>query len=204
MGLKWKKSLPIWSTCCENRIELMKKSNPLRPYLLRLGLILALSIAFVAIFNEAVFLLQKDQHDRSPQTIELVIPAGTAARVEAGEDDPAIPEEMVFVMGDTLLVRNEDSASHQLGPVWVPAGATASLAMGEAAKLAYSCSFSTSRYLNLDVRQPTTLGTRLTALILAAPTMTALLFLYSLLVFPVDGKKPKNEAAVPTMKEDEV
>jgi hypothetical protein len=181
----------------------MKKTNLLRPYLLRLGLILGVSIIFVAIFNEAVFLLQKDQYDRAPQTIELVIPAGTSARVEAGEDDPTIPEEMVFVMGDTLLVRNEDSASHQLGPIWVPAGATASLALSEPAKLAYSCSFSTSRYFNLDVRQPTTLGTRMTALFLAAPTMTALLFIYSLLVFPVGGKKPKNSAATTSMKEGE-
>ena len=170
----------------------MKKPNQLRPYLMRLGLILALSTAFVAVFNEAVYLLQKDPHDRAPQTIELVIPQGTAARVEAGEDDPTIPEEMVFVLGDTLLVRNEDSTSHQLGPIWVPAGATASLAMGEPAKLAYSCSFSTTRYLNLDVRQPTTLGTRVTALLLAAPTMTALIYIYSLLVFPVGGKPRKS------------
>ena len=179
----------------------MKKTNPLRPYLIRLGLILVLSTIFVAIFNEAVFLLQKDQHDRSPQTIELVIPAGTAARVAVGEDNPAIPDEMVFVMGDTLLVRNEDSTSHQLGPVWVPAGATASLAMGEPAKLAYSCSFSTGRYLNLDVRQPTTLNTRLTALFLAAPTMTALIFLYSLLVFPVGGKQAKQAVEIAPVNE---
>ena len=177
----------------------MKKPNQLRPYLLRLGLILGLSIVFVAIFNEAVFLLQKDPHDRAPQTIELVIPKGTAARVEAGEDDPTIPEEMVFVLGDTLLVRNDDTTSHQLGPIWVPAGASASLAMGEPAKLAYSCSFSTTRYLNLDVRQPTTLGTRITALLLAAPTMAALIYIYSLLVFPLGGKTPgKTSASVTT------
>lgn len=181
----------------------MTKKNSLRPYLLRFGLILVVSTIFVAVFNEAVFLLQKDPHDRAPQTIELVIPAGTAARVEAGDDDPTIPAEMVFVMGDTLLVRNEDIASHQLGPVWVPAGATASLAMSEPAKLAYSCSFSTSRYLNLDVRQPTTFGTRVTALLLAAPTMTALLFIYSLLVFPVGGKKPKNGSLMGSVKEGE-
>lgn len=181
----------------------MKKPNPFRPYLVRLGLILVLSIVFVAIFNEAVFLLQKDQFDRAPQTIELVIPAGTADRVEAGEDNPTLPAEMVFVLGDTLLVRNEDTTSHQLGPVWVPAGATASLVMGEAAKLAYSCSFSTSRYLNLDVRQPTTLGTRLTALILAAPTMTALLFIYSLLAFPVGSKPVKSTQAATSANEGE-
>ncbi|HWQ83907.1 MAG TPA: hypothetical protein VN363_05035 [Anaerolineales bacterium] len=179
----------------------MKKPSLLRPYLLRLGVILIVSIVFVLIFNEAVFLLQKEDHDRAPRTIELVIPAGTAGRVAAGEDDPAIPAEMVFVMGDTLLVRNEDSASHQLGPVWVPAGATASLAMGEPAKLAYACSFSTTRYLNLDVRQPTTFGTRLTALILAAPTLAALLYIYSLLVFPVGGKPSGKTAEATSINE---
>ena len=157
----------------------------LRPYVVRLLVVLGLSLVFVTLFNEAVYLLQKDQSDRAPKTIELVIPAGTARQVEAGEKVVSIPSEISFVVGDVLEVKNMDDVNHQLGPVWVPPGASARLEMKQAEKMAYTCSFQTTRYLGLDVRQPTTLGTRLTALAVAAPTMTSLLFVYSLLVFPV-------------------
>ncbi len=163
----------------------MKKKNSIRPYINRLIIVLLISVALVSVFNEAAYFMQKEKSDRAPETIELTIPAGTAARVEAGEDVPAIPQEMIFVLGDTLQVTNHDEVSHQLGPIWVPAGSSASLVMEKADKYAYSCSFATSRYLGLDVRQPTTLGTRLTALGLAAPTMTALFFIYSVLIFPI-------------------
>lgn len=163
----------------------MSKQSRFRPYLVRLLLVSAISLVFVTAFNEISYLIQKDKHDRAPQTIQLIIPAGTSQRVEAGEDVPDIPPEMVFVLGDVLEVKNEDSVPHQIGPIWVPPASTGRLVMEQADKLSYSCSFQTSRYLNLDVRQPTTLGTRLAALALSAPTMASLLFIYSLLVYPV-------------------
>ena len=169
------------------------KASTLRPYLIRLGVVFAISLLFVVAFNEISFLLQKDQYDRAPQTVSLTIPEGTAKRVEAGEDTASLPAEMVFVLGDVLEVRNEDNVPHQLGPIWVPPGSTGSLVMEQAQNLVLSCSFQTSRYLGLDVRQPTTLGTRLTAVGLAAPTMTALVFIYSLLIFPV--KTPEKTPA---------
>lgn len=157
-----------------------------RLYLKRLLIVFALCLVFAFIFNEIAYLLQKDQTDRPPQTIQLVIPAGTAEKVAAGEAVPSIPKEMVFMLGDTLQVKNEDVVAHQLGPVWVPPGGTSRLKMEQADKYAYHCSFASTQYLGLDVRQPTTLGVRLTALAFAAPTLTALIFLYSLLVFPVE------------------
>ena len=165
-----------------------------RPYLIRLLLVFLFSVLLTTALDEGAYWLQKDQYDRAPKTIQLVIPAGTAQRVANGEAVPSIPAEMVFVLGDTLEVKNEDSVSHELGPIWVPPGATGSLLMQEAQNLTLHCSFQPTQYLGLDVRQPTTLGTRLTALAFAAPTMTALLFIYSLLVFPVGGKKAKMEA----------
>lgn len=176
----------------------MADNFQLRPYLIRLLIVVAISVVLTAAFNEGSYWLQKDKYDRAPKTIQLVIPAGTAERVAAGEDVPAIPKEMVFVLGDTLEVKNEDNATHQLGPIFVPPGTTGSLIMEQAENLAYSCSFATSRYLGLDIRQPTTFGTRVTALAIAAPTTAVLLYLYSLLVFPVKSSteaKLKQHAA---------
>ncbi len=77
-----------------------------RPYLVRLLVILGLSTIFVTLFKRVVYLLQKDQSDRAPKTIELVIPAGAARQVEAGKEVAAIPSEISFVVGDVLEVKN--------------------------------------------------------------------------------------------------
>ena len=97
--------------------------------------------------------------DRAPQRIELVIPAGTADQIASGQAVPSIPTDMVFVVGDTLVVKNEDTASHQLGPIWVPPGTSASLNLDTANRYSYACSFQPSRYLGLDVRSRVTCST---------------------------------------------
>ena len=160
----------------------MSSQQPsVRPYINRLIIVTVLSTIFVALFNEGTYLLQKNRYDRAPETIQLLIPEGTAEKVESGESVPSIPAEMVFVIGDVLEVKNEDNVNHQLGPIWVPPGATGKLVMERAENLAYSCSFQTTRYLNLDVREPTTLGTRLVGLAISAPTMAVLLFIFQIM-----------------------
>ncbi len=171
----------------------MTNSTAFKPYLWRLGLVTLLSIISVAVFNEIVHALLKDPSDRFPTTIQLVIPAGTAEKVAAGQDEPILQEDMVYVAGDTLVVQNQDVVSHQLGPLWVPAGASARLVLDRAENLLYTCSFEVDRSMGLDVRQPTTMVTRLVALAVAAPTVTALLFFYSLVIFPVGGR-PGHQA----------
>lgn len=151
----------------------------------RLLVLFIISLAAVWVVSEVAFAIQKERYDRPPRQVELVIPAGTSERVAAGEPAPSIPEEMVFVLGDTLLVKNQDTIDHQLGPVWVPPGAQASLVLEEPGKFAYSCSFQPTRYLGLDVRKPTTWGTRLTALGLATPALAFFLFVYSLILRPI-------------------
>lgn len=170
----------------------MTPKKNLRPYWIRLGVVFAISLLVVVAFNEVSYLIQKDEYDRAPETVTLVIPEGTAEQVAAGVDVASIPSELVFVLGDILEVENRDTVSHQLGPLWVPAGSSASLVLEQANNYAYSCSFQTTQYLGLDVRQPTTLSTRLVGIALAAPTMTVLVFLYSLLIFPVDKSGRRN------------
>ncbi|OGO33654.1 MAG: hypothetical protein A2Z16_10880 [Chloroflexi bacterium RBG_16_54_18] len=158
----------------------------------RLFILFIISIAIVWGVSEVAFLLQKEAYDRPPKVIELVIPGGTADRIAAGQPVPAIPEEMVFVVGDTLVIHNADRIDHELGPLWVPTGTSASLNLDQASKMAYSCTFQTSRYLDLDVRQPTTWQTRVTAIALAAPATTMFIFVYSLVIRPI---QPKNKPA---------
>jgi len=167
----------------------------LSPYLRRLAVVLLISTLAVFLISEIGIRLQNESSARPAQTVELVIPEGSAAKVEAGLDPPGIPAEMTFVLGDVLLVKNEDSVGHSLGPLLIPPGSQASMPLDRADNLAVSCSFSASKYLGLDISPPTTLGTRLLALGFAVPPTAAMVYVYSLLAFPmistVDEEKKK-------------
>jgi len=164
------------------------------PYARRFLLVLVMSLLFVALVNEGAHLLLREKTDRPTQTVELVIPAGTAERVAAGEEPPSIPKEMVFVIGDRLLVRNEDSVPHELGALYIPPGSSASLTMDDANKYTLGCTFTPSRYLNFDVRPRTTALSRLQAFALATPPTTMFFFVYSLLLFPVGESRHQEES----------
>lgn len=129
------------------------------------------------------------RENREPQDVNLVIPAGTAERVARGEVPPTIPEDLSFVVGDVLVVVNDDNVDHQLGPLWIPPGTSASLPLNIEQKFAFECSFQPTKYLGLDVREPVTLGTRLTGILFAGFPLGALFAVYSILVIKPKDKK---------------
>ena len=167
------------------RIIHMKLSPNLKAILVSmlLGFILA------AIMSEVSYQVLKSEN-REPAQIELVIPAGTAERVARGETPPTIPDDMTFVVGDTLVVVNQDSVDHQLGPLWIPPGTSASLPLDTEQQFAFECSFQPTKYLGLNVREPVTFGTRLTGILFAGFPLGALFAVYSILVV----KKKDTEA----------
>lgn len=129
---------------------------------------------------------------RPPQEIVLTIPAGTAEQISLGEQPPSIPENMIFVVGDTLVVENEDTVDHKLGPLWIPANSSARLSLDEKENIAFECTFQPGNYLGLDVREPLTFSTRLYGILFAGLPMSIMIALYSF-VMPV--KKKENAPA---------
>lgn len=169
-----------------------------RSWQVRLGALFLLGILFGWGFSEASFwLLRDDATDREPGEVRLVIPAGTADLVAAGEASPSIPQTMTFIMGDVLVVQNDDTVDHQLGPVWVPPGQTARLTLDTANDYAYACTFQPARYLDLTVRPRVTLQTRLNAILLAGIPMGAMLAIYGLVLWPIKPQPPKPSAQAP-------
>lgn len=163
----------------------------------RLTILLVISLCLVFVGSELAFYFQKEPSDRAPVVVELVIPAGTASRVAAGMPVPEIPEELVFVLGDTLMVKNEDVVDHQLGPLWIPPQSTAKLVLEEAERFALSCSFQPTRNQGLNVKSPTTWETRLIALGLTVPATTMFLFVYSILIWPLKPRDKRETVAPP-------
>jgi hypothetical protein len=159
-----------------------------RQIIQRVLLGLAIGIVIAVGLNEGSFIFLKSEAGRAPRTIELVIPAGTAERIAQGESNPTIPENMVFVIGDTLLVKNEDASDHHLGPLFVPADSSASLKLDKAENFAFECSFQPSKYFGLDVREPVTWGTRIYGIIFAGVPLGSLLALYSFILWPLKSK----------------
>lgn len=151
---------------------------------------LLLGLALGVIVSEVPFLFLRETA-RPPKEITLTIPAGTAEKIAHGEQPPGIPENMIFVVGDTLIVKNEDSADHKFGPLWIPASTSAQLSLDQEESLAYECSFQPSKYIGLDVRESLTLGTRIYGIVYAGLPLGILIALYSL-VMP--SKKIENAA----------
>lgn len=158
----------------------------LKPYVNRFILTLVISIIFVGLINELAHLVLKDREDRPPETIKIIIPLGTAERVAAGQSEPTLPTELTFVVGDTLQVDNQDIVPHELGPLYIPPGNRASLGIEDANKYTLGCTFQPSKYLDFNVRPRTTANSRVQALGLATPPTAMFLFVYSLIVFPIN------------------
>ncbi len=152
---------------------------------------IVLGLFLGVLISEVPFLFLRDTA-RMPREIVLTIPAGTADQVARGEQPPSIPQNMTFVVGDKLVVKNNDSVDHKLGPFWIPAYSSAQLSLDQEESLAYECTFQPGNYFGLDVREPLTPGTRIYGIIYVAFPMAILIALYSFLIPP---KKKENVVA---------
>lgn len=150
------------------------------------------AILLGVLINEGTFLFLREKA-RPPQVVELTIPAGTAAEISAGRTPLDLPSTLSFVVGDTILVHNQDEVDHQLGPLWIPAGSSASLKLDQAQKYAFACSFTPTSYLGIDVEQPLTGWTRLGGLAFTILPLMALFIIYSFVLWPI--QKEQDAAA---------
>lgn len=153
----------------------------------RLLISLAIGLLIGVAVSEIPFIFLRETA-RPPKEIVLTIPAGTAEQVARGEQPPSIPEDMIFVVGDTLIVKNEDTVDHKLGPLWIPEHSSAELPLRQEENLAYECSFQPNKYFGLDVRESLTVGTRLYGILFAGLPMAILIALYSI-IMPVKNNK---------------
>ena len=157
----------------------------------RILISMLLGIVAGALISEISFIFLQETA-RPPQEVILTIPSGTAEQVARGEQPPSIPKDMVFVVGDTLVVKNEDQVDHKLGQLWIPAKSTARLGLNEEQNMAFECSFQPNNYFGLDVRQSLTLGTRIYGVLYAGVPLGILFALYS---FVIPSKKKENVPA---------
>ncbi len=161
----------------------------------RLVISVVIGLVFGLILSEVTFFFLGETA-RKPETTQIIIPAGTAELVARGEQPPTLPQGMIFVVGDLLVVVNDDLVDHQLGPLWIPAGTSGQLVLGEPENLAYECSFQPGNYIGLDVREPLTLYTRIYGILFSGIPFGFLIALYSV-ILPVKKKNDPIENVKP-------
>ena len=156
--------------------------------LIRFLISITIGILIAIPLSELGFFLQGNLTSRPPKTIVLDIPPGTSARVAQGAS--VLPQDMTFVLGDTLVVQNRDSVAHTLGPLFIPSGSSASLTLDHIGNLSYVCSFQPTKYLGLNVVDALTFATRLEGIFIAGIPLGILFALYSLILRPLKKNSP--------------
>ena len=56
------------------------------------------------------------------QTINISVPEGTQAQMDAGEEIVLFPRRLEVGIGDRIVIENDDASSHQVGPYIVGPG----------------------------------------------------------------------------------
>ena len=160
-----------------------------RALLTRIVLGMLAGIVVGAAISEATYFFLRDGEDRKPKTFEMDIPQGTARRVELGQPEPSLPASMTFVVGDVLLVRNNDNVNHQLGPLFIPPESSASLRLDTAQTYVAACSFQPTRSFGIDVQPGLTVQTRLFGILQAGIPLGFLFILYGVFALPLAKAK---------------
>ena len=119
--------------------------------LLRLVLCLAAGLALGLVLSGA-WAFVSDRAQTGPETFQLTIPPGTAARVARGEAATSLPSRIELRSGDRLVVRNDDSVVHQLGFSFIEPGGAQEVPFAAAAqRTQFVCTFHVAGQIDLDV-----------------------------------------------------
>lgn len=169
-------------------------------FFLRVAVGLLVGCLFGWLISDVTYAMTPDKQDaeRPAQTIQLVIPYGTADQLNQGADNPQIPADMTFVQGDTLIVKNEDKVPHQLGPLWIAPSTSSAMLLDTVSQYSYSCSFQPRKVFGIDVRPQVTGGMRFQGILAIGLPSGLMLAVYSYMLPGL--KKPAELAAKPASK----
>lgn len=161
-------------------------------FFLRMGIGVAVGLVFGWLLSNVstFFINENPVGDREPQTIELVIPYGTADQISQGAAVREIPSDITFVQGDLLVVKNEDKVPHQLGPLFVPSKTSSVLNLDKPNTYSYECTFEPTKFIGLTVLPRITGETRLQAIMAIGLPTGMMIGLYS---YMYTGRKKKEE-----------
>ena len=86
------------------------------------GLILWLAGVLAIMSLCAVVVVHVASRATASQSINISVPVGTQAQMDAGEEIVLFPRRLEVGVGDRIVIENDDTASHQVGPYVVGPG----------------------------------------------------------------------------------
>ena len=94
------------------------------------------------------------------RALTFVIPAGTAARLKANEPLQVVPSPIHLTLGirDILVLTNDDTAIHQLGPIILGSRQTYRIPFRKPGRFQYACSLHATGTLTLVIEPMDGLG----------------------------------------------
>jgi plastocyanin len=87
----------------------------------------------------------------APSSYGVVIPKGTGKRIRSGFHIFLIPENLQLHVGDSLVVVNEDTEVHEVGPFFVRPGETLTQTFTEPGKFIGACTFHPVGEVSIEV-----------------------------------------------------
>jgi hypothetical protein len=162
-------------------------NSMVRSALKRLGITFLISMGFAFGVAEISYQMVKTQSDHTPRQIEILIPPGTANNIALGKPGPALPD-LRFTEGDQIIVRNMDSVSHELGPLWIPSQSSSVLTLDRPSSYSLSCSFEPSKSIDLQVVPRAQTSDRVLGILSVGLPTWIMTWLYSLIAPPTPGK----------------
>lgn len=82
---------------------------------------------------------------------DYVIPTGTAARIESGEQIDIVPRELTVQVGESIRIVNDDAEGHVVGVFYVGAGETLTKQFTAPGELSGSCTVHSAGEFTLRV-----------------------------------------------------
>lgn len=86
------------------------------------------------------------------ETVRLVIPPGTAQKLDAGKPAKGIPDKIVATVGDTLVVENHDSSTQFVSGFAVSPGQTMKIPLTREGTYLTNCSAHKDRSIKMVVK----------------------------------------------------
>lgn len=163
-----------------------------RSALKRLGITFIISILFAFVVAEVSYQFIKGNNQREPRQIEILIPPGTADAIAQGKPGPGLPD-MRFFEDDQIKVRNMDSVSHQLGPMWIPANSSSVLTLDRPSSYSLSCSFQASQSVDIVVVARAKPSDRVLGILSIGLPTWMLIWVYTLIGIPMTPKIAPTE-----------
>jgi hypothetical protein len=87
--------------------------------------------------------------------VVIIIPPGTAERIEAGDPASVPPHQIEMVLGvqDILVIDNQDTVWHEVGPYWIAPGRTLTQRFTRPGVVRQACTMTSEQQVEIVVRE---------------------------------------------------